>query len=120
MSSVGSPVSPMISRKMLVPPMTSRAGTPEEFRAYVEPLREPARARASVQIYRTFQRRDLRESRRRSRPSGMPALLVMGEASIFHRVLGDTGVRTEIIPRAGHFLAEEKPEEILRVAEEFL
>jgi pimeloyl-ACP methyl ester carboxylesterase len=94
--------------------------TPEELRAYVEPLREPARARASVQIYRTFQRRDLLESRRRSRPSGLPALLVMGEANIFHRVLGDTGVRTEIIPRAGHFLAEEKPEEILRAAEEFL
>ena len=94
--------------------------TDEELGAYVEPLREPARARASVRIYRTFQRREMLASLRRPRPAGMPALLVMGGASIFRLIVGDSGLRTETIPRGGHFLAEEKPDEVLALAEPFL
>ena len=93
--------------------------TPEEVRAYTEVLREPARARASVQIYRTFERREIAESFRRARPSGLPVLLAMGAASIFHRIIGDTGLRTELVPRCGHFIAEEKPDEVLRLAEAY-
>src|SRR4051794_4275349 len=48
----------------------------EEVRAYTEPLRAPARAQASVQISRPFQRREMLAALRRPRPAGMPALLV--------------------------------------------
>jgi pimeloyl-ACP methyl ester carboxylesterase len=94
--------------------------TDQEVRIYTEVLRQPERARASVQIYRTFQRREMLASVRRPRPGGMPALLVMGGTSMFRLIVGDTGLRTELIPRAGHFLAEEKPDEVLALAEPFL
>ena len=46
-------------------------------------------------------------------------MLVMGAASVFHQIMGDTGLRVELVPRAGHFLAEEKPDELLRLAEAY-
>lgn len=89
---------------------------------YASVLREPARARASAACYRTFLTRELPAAVARgdrSRELDVPTLLVMGEASPLRRVLNprpQPGVRVEVIPRAGHFLPEEAPEQVLRLA----
>jgi pimeloyl-ACP methyl ester carboxylesterase len=93
---------------------------------YASVLREPARARASAACYRTFLTRELPAAVARgdrSRELDVPALLVMGEASPLRRVLNprpQPGVRVELIPRAGHFLPEEAPEQVLRLAGRWL
>lgn len=47
----------------------------------------------------------------------------MGEASPLRRVLNprpQPGMRVEVIPRAGHFLPEEAPDQVLRLAQDWL
>jgi pimeloyl-ACP methyl ester carboxylesterase len=92
----------------------------EEVAAYTEPLREPARAAASVACYRTFLGRELLAQARRRNDLRVPVLLLMGEAGMLRRIVGDPGIPTEVVPDAGHFLAEEAPDDVLRLAEPFL
>jgi len=94
----------------------------EELDVYARVLRDPARAAASSACYRTFLAREL--------PAGVmggygpedldvPTLLVMGEASPIRRVLDprpSRNLRVERIRGAGHFLAEEAPEQVLAYA----
>jgi pimeloyl-ACP methyl ester carboxylesterase len=100
--------------------------TADTIDLYASVLREPARARASGACYRTFLTRELPATVARgdrSRELDVPALLVMGEASPLRRVLDprpQPGVRVEVIPRAGHFLPEEAPEQVLRLAGRWL
>jgi pimeloyl-ACP methyl ester carboxylesterase len=96
----------------------------DELDAYAEVLRAPERARASSAIYRTFLLREaaaLAAGRYRGRRLAMPALLLTGDAD---PVVGaavmdglerhaDARARTEVVPRAGHFLPEERPEAVL-------
>jgi pimeloyl-ACP methyl ester carboxylesterase len=96
--------------------------TDAELDIYAKHLQEPARARASAAIYRTFQRREL-FSRRSIDELQVPALLLMGATGLFYRILrprsGGT-LTVEAIARGGHFLAEEKPDEVLARALPFL
>ena len=100
--------------------------TDEEIDTYASVLQQPARARASAACYRTFLTRELPATVSRgdrSRELDVPTLLVMGEASPLRRVLDPRprpGVRVEVIPRAGHFLPEEAPGQVLRLADEWL
>jgi pimeloyl-ACP methyl ester carboxylesterase len=99
---------------------SAKTWSDEEVRAYTEPLRDPARARASVQIYRTFQRRELLAQLRRRGPVRVPALLLMGGESVFRLVVGDPGLPVEAVEGSGHFLAEEAPDRVLERALPFL
>ena len=109
-------------------PLILRLGSGPRFRfgddevaAYTEPLREPARAAASVACYRTFLTRELVAQARRRNDLRVPALLLWGETSLLRRIAGTSpGVPAEVIAGAGHFLAEEAPEAVLQIAEPFL
>lgn len=97
-----------------------------ELDRYAAVLAEPARARASSACYRTFLTRELPAVLARgdrSRELRVPTLLVMGSESPLHRVLTpqpSRSVTVEVIPRAGHFLPEEAPEEVCRLADGWL
>jgi len=96
--------------------------TDEELDIFATRFQEPARARASTAIYRTFQRREL-FARRSIDDLRTPSLLLMGGAGIFYRILRprSRGALTiEPVPRSGHFIAEEKPDEVLARALPFL
>jgi pimeloyl-ACP methyl ester carboxylesterase len=96
--------------------------TDAELDVYAKHLQEPARARASAAIYRTFVRREL-FARRSPDELRVPALLLMGGGGLFYKILRPRSVgslRVEPIPRGGHFLAEEKPDEVLARALPFL
>lgn len=95
----------------------------EELDAYATVLCEPARARASSACYRTFLTRELPALVRRGDRSAelpFPTLLVMGAASPLQRILAPRpgpNLRVEVVSGAGHFLAEEVPHEVLRLAQ---
>jgi pimeloyl-ACP methyl ester carboxylesterase len=107
-----------------------RAGSGSEARwdaaeldAYTRVLSHPARASASSSCYRTFLTRELPALARGGDRSGelqVPALLAMGESSPITRILEPKPsgrVRVESVRGAGHFLPEEAPGEVLRLAE---
>jgi len=88
---------------------------------YADVMREPARARASSACYRTFLSHEARETRRAYRPSDLtvPTLLMMGEESVLQRALTPRPggkLWTQSVAGAGHFLAEEVPEQVLAAA----
>jgi pimeloyl-ACP methyl ester carboxylesterase len=100
--------------------------TGAELDVYADVLRAPARAEASSACYRTFLTRELPAALRRgSRAEELtvPSLLLMGGASALRRVVDpqpSRNLRVQTIPRAGHFLPEEAPAEVLRIALPFL
>ncbi|HEY8763172.1 MAG TPA: alpha/beta fold hydrolase [Solirubrobacteraceae bacterium] len=99
--------------------------TDEELDVYANVLREPARARATSACYRTFLTRELPGNRRRQNPVSLdvPTRLVMGGASVLGSLLApQTVANLEVheIEGAGHFLAEEAPEQVLDLALPFL
>jgi pimeloyl-ACP methyl ester carboxylesterase len=87
---------------------------------YAASMRNPARARASVQMYRTFLLHELprlgRYQRERLEP---PTRLLIGRRDpIYSRALMDgwqdhaRDMTVDVIPDAGHFLPEEAPAEV--------
>jgi pimeloyl-ACP methyl ester carboxylesterase len=92
----------------------------EDLDTYAGVLRDPARARASSAVYRTFLTREavaLARGRYRRERLRMPALIATGAADPVVRPglidgLGahaGAGARTEVVDRAGHFVPEERP-----------
>ena len=93
----------------------------DELDVYAGVLRDPRRATASSECYRSFLTREL--------PAGfvgghspndldVPALLVMGEDSQIRRVLDpqpSRNLRVEPVTAAGHFLPEEAPERVIEL-----
>jgi pimeloyl-ACP methyl ester carboxylesterase len=100
--------------------------TEEELDVYANVLREPARARASAACYRTFLTRELPARTRGGQGPvslDVPTRLVMGGASLLDSLLApQTVANLEVlkIEGAGHFLAEEAPEQVLDLALPFL
>ena len=104
--------------------------TDEELDAYARVLQQPARARASSAVYRTFLRREAAQfatGRYAAERLRMPALMLTGAADA---VLGppmlagfedhaDRG-RTAVVGRCGHFLPEERPDAVLAALGEHL
>jgi pimeloyl-ACP methyl ester carboxylesterase len=100
-----------------------RAWSVRELAIYSDVLREPARASASSACYRTFLTRELPAMLRGGDRSGeltVPTLVAMGERSAIRRVLDPRPsgqLRVETVVDAGHFLPEEAPTAVLRLAE---
>jgi pimeloyl-ACP methyl ester carboxylesterase len=101
-----------------------------ELDAFTEPLREPERARASAQYYRTFVLGELFQmlaGRYRNSRLLTPTLLLFGEDDGVirpHQVRGfepyADDMRLELIPGVGHFPEEEAPELVVeRTLEHF-
>jgi pimeloyl-ACP methyl ester carboxylesterase len=99
------------------------AWSDEEREIFLGQLREPERARASVQYYRTFQLREiapLMRGRYRLQRLRTPTLILFGtedntmdprpiDAS--RRYADD--MRVELVPGVGHFIADERPDLVL-------
>ena len=97
--------------------------SPEELDAYADVLREPARAQASSACYRTFLTREIGRGGHRASQLTVPTLLIMGGASSLHRIMAPrptAHMQVRVIPGAGHFLAEEAPDQVLALATPFL
>jgi pimeloyl-ACP methyl ester carboxylesterase len=108
-------------------PAALSATAAEEF---VASVREPARARASERLMHEFAYHEMIPAllgANRSRRLRVPALMLNGEADplIPARALGGSGpfaddLRVQVIPGAGHLLAEECPELVAAAAQAFL
>jgi pimeloyl-ACP methyl ester carboxylesterase len=96
----------------------------EDLDAYARVLAQRDHARASSALYRTFLTREV-PAMAAGRYDGLrlaaPAVLLVGTADpvVRARRLGDVhehadAARLEIVPGAGHFPAEERPEAVLR------
>ena len=88
-----------------------------QARTYGEVLQEPARARASVLLYRSMVLREglpVALGRYRDRPLTVPTRLVVGDRdpiaspALLEGAPADLGV--EVLPGVGHFVPEEAPE----------
>jgi len=97
---------------------------------YASRLRQPARARASQQIYRTFITGELwsvLNGRYRTQRLTVPTLVLFGkdDVAISTRLLDGLDefaddARIEFVDHAGHFIAEEQPELVAQRLMEFL
>ena len=87
----------------------------EDLRAFSAVLTEPARARASVLLYRTFLTREAGRSRRARLP--MPTRIMVGAGDPVVRPFLLEGADrdaddlvVEVVPDCGHFVPEERPQ----------
>lgn len=104
------------------------AWSDEERASYLDQLEEPARARASVQYYRTFQLRELPalvRGRYADARLHVPTRLLFGaEESAMSPAMLDGAERNaddltiEVLPGVGHFIPDERPELVLERARE--
>ena len=96
----------------------------QDRRRYGEIFRDPRRARATVQLYRTFLLREVaRLSRYEHQRLTVPTRLLIGDSDpIGSRALLDgwqshaDDMTVEVLPAAGHFLPEEAPDEVASAA----
>ncbi|HEV2075804.1 MAG TPA: alpha/beta hydrolase [Thermoleophilaceae bacterium] len=103
--------------------------TKEDFRLYARDIRAPTRARASMLLHRTFLGRELVPSlagRYRGERLTVPTLVMHGKRDpvVPPRLLAGLDrhaedLRVEIVPDAGHYLPEERPELVADRAIEF-
>jgi pimeloyl-ACP methyl ester carboxylesterase len=113
-------------RRMLVGGAVVRGTfTEADVKLFAGVLAEPARARASVALYRTFLLQEaLRTGGGHLR---VPTLLLSGDRDPVVRPVMLAGrerqaddLTVEIVPRCGHFLPEERPELVAKRARSFL
>lgn len=105
------------------------AFTKADYRIYARDLKAPTRARASMLLYRTFLARELLPvlaGRYREARLETPTLLLHGRSDPVIRPLLLQGaernaddLRVELIPGAGHFLPEERPDKVVEHMLEF-
>jgi pimeloyl-ACP methyl ester carboxylesterase len=92
---------------------------------YVALLRNPDSLRGTFAFYREWGTMMAQNEQRKNRPLTMPVLAIGGEAS-FGGTVGEAmksvanDVETAVIPGAGHWFAEEAPEETLAALTSFL
>jgi len=115
-------------RRVITSGAVNATWTEEELWAFSEVLKAPARASASVQLYRTFLLRELWPFARgqfNGRRLTVPTLLLHGthDLAIDHRALGQWQTHAdqmdvELRPDSGHFIAEELPDLVVARARE--
>jgi pimeloyl-ACP methyl ester carboxylesterase len=90
----------------------------EEAEPYLRIIRRPERRRATVGYYRTFLTRELAAALARpvSRPADVPVKLLGGARDPVCRFSADM----ELVPGAGHFLVEDRPDAVIEHARAFL
>jgi pimeloyl-ACP methyl ester carboxylesterase len=112
-----------VERVIMAGAVQRQAWTPDDLRTFTAVLAEPARAQASVRLYRTFLAREVgRSPRGRLR---VPTRIVLGDLDpAIPTVLLDGAqddaddVSIEIVPACGHFVPEEHPELVAQRARE--
>ena len=97
--------------------------------AFSDTFTEPARARAAVQMYRTFNLREVPEiARGRYAKSRLqvPTLMLFGtgDSALNHNLLAGyerhaEDMRVEKVDGCGHFIADEMPQLVSEKAQEF-
>ena len=89
------------------------------------PVSDPEALRGSFELYRALDVAFAQSEERKTRRLTMPVLVIGGTASIGDQV-ADTmklvadDVQSVVIPGAGHWLAEEAPDEFLAAMRDFL
>ena len=100
------------------------AWMPDDLRAFTAVLAEPARARASVSLYRTFLTREVARAPHGQRLRVPTRIMLGARDPAIPVVLLDGAeddaddVRVEIVPECGHFVAEEHPALVAQRARE--
>lgn len=106
------------------------AWSEEERDAFLGQFTEPARAAATVRLYRDFQLHELPQlvrGRYHNARLQVPCRIVFGagdhtqDAALLRGIerFGDD-LSVEVVPDAGHFIVDERPELVLRHARDFL
>jgi pimeloyl-ACP methyl ester carboxylesterase len=116
----GAAASPLVLRTMLRAGTTRHAAVLEAFDSYAEVLAEPARARATQLLYRTFVASEMpawMRGRYRDRRLTVPLLWLHGRDDIVLRpeliesiAEHADDARLEYVSGVGHFIGEEAPE----------
>jgi pimeloyl-ACP methyl ester carboxylesterase len=96
------------------------AWTDERLELYTRPLQEPARARASVLLYRTFLLLEVPKialgTYTRNKLE-VPGLVIMGAESMIAKLLGVPAERdnlgVQVLEGVGHYVVDEAPDEVL-------
>ena len=105
----------LMERVILAGAVHREAWTPDDLRAFTAVLAEPARARASVLLYRTFLVREA--GRTPGSPLSMPTRMMVGASDPAIRPFLLEGAErdaddlvVEVVPDCGHFVPEERPQ----------
>jgi pimeloyl-ACP methyl ester carboxylesterase len=118
-------------RKVLVGGSTVKSvWSEEELAVFADNLAEPARARAGVQLYRTFNWHEMpaiAKGRYADAHLEVPTLMVFGEDDFVLRPSMLAGyerhapqMRVALVPDTGHFIVDERPDLVADRAREFL
>jgi pimeloyl-ACP methyl ester carboxylesterase len=121
---------PAVTRAVLRASAASQEALSETvIQEFVTSVRQPARARASERLMHEFAYHDMLPAiwgANHSRRLRVPALMLNGERDFLvpARALGGSGpyaddLRVQVIPAAGHLLAEECPEKVAAAAGTF-
>jgi pimeloyl-ACP methyl ester carboxylesterase len=122
---------PTLTRAVLRASAADRAALPDAvIEEFVASIRQPARAQASERLMHEFAYHEMIPAMlgaNRSRRLATPALMLNGEHDFFipARALGGSpayadDLRIQILPAAGHLLAEERPQEVAAAVGAFL
>jgi pimeloyl-ACP methyl ester carboxylesterase len=114
-----------VERFMASQAVRPEAIEPEAVRAYADPLRDPAHLRASFEYFRALAADVADNSESRRTPLPMPVLALGARASLAEAVPDQVAgyaadVHGDVVEDSGHWLFEERPDELSRRLLDFL
>jgi pimeloyl-ACP methyl ester carboxylesterase len=108
--------------------VTRSALAPADRNAYVDAYRDPERLAAGFEFYRAFPQ-DEAYNRTHQDALSVPILVVGGDHSGGPmlpaiekglRAAGATSVKEAVVPNCGHWIAEEQPQALVHIIEDFV